>query len=128
MIARSPEHAVELLDSAFNNNDIEAVVSLYEDEAIVVTEPGITARGRAELRNFFERAMSSGASARQLKTHVLEADGVALFLSRWILEYKESSGEISSREFVATTVFREQPGGGWKALIDNPFGPLVVGA
>ncbi len=128
MIASSPEHAVELLDRAFNAQDIDAVLCFYEDAAVVVTEPGSTVRGSAELQSFFERAMRSGASARQLKTHVLEADGVALFLSRWVLEYNGPNGEVSSRTFVATTVFRKQPGGGWKALIDNSFGPLVLGA
>jgi ketosteroid isomerase-like protein len=120
MIARSPEHAVELLERAFNAHDIDT------DDAIVVTEPGRTVRGHTELRSFFELAMKSGASAKQLKTHVIEADGVALFLSRWLLEYKDPSGVVSSRELVATTVFREQQGGGWKVLIDNSFGPRVL--
>lgn len=128
MIARSPEHAVELLDQAFNQRDIETVMSFYEDEAVVVTGPGKTVRGRAQLLGFFELAMKSGASATQLKSHVFEADGVALFLSRWTLEYKESSGKVSTRKLVATTAFREQPGGGWKVLIDNSLGPLVLDA
>ncbi len=122
------EQVVERLDRAFNEHDLEAVLGFYEDHAVVVTEPGSTARGRAELRAFFEHAMNSGASARQLKTHILEADGVALFLSRWVLDYTDPDGEACSRAFVATTVFRKQPDGGWKALIDNAFGPLVLGA
>ncbi|QYD68576.1 nuclear transport factor 2 family protein [Paraburkholderia edwinii] len=126
MIATSPEHAVELLDRAFNEQDIDTVIGFYEDDAVVVTEPGRTVRERAELRRFFERAMKSGVSAKQLKTHVIEADGIALFLSRWMLEYKDTDGEVSSRELVATTVFRKQPGGGWKVLIDNSLGPQVL--
>lgn len=128
MIATSPEHAVELLDRAFNERDIESVLGFYEDEAVVVSEPGRTVRGRSQLRSFFERAMKSGASARQLKTRVLEADGVALFLSRWTLEYPESNGQVVTRELIATTVFRAQPEGGWKILIDNSLGPLVLDA
>ncbi|HVW53048.1 MAG TPA: DUF4440 domain-containing protein [Trinickia sp.] len=128
MLATSPEHAVELLDRAFNDCDIDTVMDFYEDEAVIVTEPGRTVRGRTQLRSFFERAMKSHASARQLKTRVFEADGVALFLSRWALERRDSNGGVSTREFVATTVFREQPGGGWKVLIDNSLGPLVLDA
>lgn len=128
MIAHSPEHAVELLDRAFNERDIDTVMSFYEDAAVVVTEPGKTVCGRAQLLEFFERAMKSGASATQLKSRVFEADGIALFLSRWTLEYKESNGEVATRELVATTVFRKQPGGGWKVLIDNSLGPLVLDA
>jgi ketosteroid isomerase-like protein len=81
MIASSPEHAVELMDRAFAQGDVHAVLSFYEDAAVVITEPGKAARGAEELRSFFVQAMQSGASAKQLKTQVIEADGVALFLS-----------------------------------------------
>jgi ketosteroid isomerase-like protein len=127
MIANSPEHAVELLDRAFAQGDLHAVLSFYEDAAVVITEPGKAARGTAELRSFFARAMQSGASAEQLKTQVIEAEGVALFLSRWTLHVKGAGPGATERTFTATTVFRKQPDGGWKALIDNPFGPLILG-
>lgn len=123
MIATSPEHAVELLDRAFAQGDLHALLSFYEDGAVVITEPGKAARGTAELTSFFARAMQSGSVAKQLQTQVIEADGVALFLSRWTLQVKGAS----ERTFTATTVFRKQPDGGWKALIDNPFGPLILG-
>ena len=124
MIAKSPEEAVELLDKAFNEADVETVLAFYEDAAVVVTEPGQVARGNAELRNFFERVVRAGLSAKQLKTYTLEADGIALFLSRWSLHTEQES---TARTFVATTVFRKQPDGGWRALIDNSVGPLVLG-
>jgi ketosteroid isomerase-like protein len=123
MIATSPEHAVELLDRAFAQGDLHTVLSFYEEAAVVITEPGKAARGPAELRTFFARAMQSDSSAKQIRTQVIEADGVALFLSRWTLQVKGAE----ERTFTATTVFRRQPDGGWKALIDNPFGPLILG-
>lgn len=125
MIGRSPEDLVQLLDQAFNDGDVEAMLSFYEDAAVVITEPGKMARGKEELRVFFDRVARAGSSARQLKMQVIEADGVALFLSRWALK---GEGEDRARTFVATTVFRRQPDGGWRALIDNPFGPLLLGA
>jgi ketosteroid isomerase-like protein len=127
MVATSPEHAVELVDKAFNEGDLATVLSFYEDAAVVITEPGKAARGKEELKDFFGRVMRSGSSAKQLKTHVIEADGVALFLSRWTLEVKDAKTGVSSRTFTATTVFRRQPDGGWRALIDNSFGPLMLG-
>ncbi len=127
MVATTPEEAVEMLDQAFNQGDLAAVLSFYEEAAVVITEPGKTARGQDELRMFFERVMQSGASAKQLKIHVIEADGVALFLSRWTLHVRDNNLENAPRIFTATTVFRRQTDGGWKALIDNSFGPLVLG-
>jgi ketosteroid isomerase-like protein len=127
MIAKSPEHAVELLDQAFNEGDLETILSFYEDAAVVATEPGKTARGVGELRSFFERVIQSGGSAKQLKTEVLEADGIALFISRWTFHLPNADPDAAPRTFIATTVFRKQPYGDWKILIDNPFGPLILG-
>jgi ketosteroid isomerase-like protein len=124
MIAKSPQEVVELLDRAFNEGDVEMLLAFYEDAAIVVTGPGQVARGSAELRDFFERVAQAGLSAKQLKTFTLEADGIALFLSRWSLH---NEAENTDRAFVATTVFRRQPDGGWRVLIDNSFGPSVLG-
>lgn len=123
MIARSPEEAVEMLDRAFNDGDVETLLTFYEDGAVVVTEPGHLARGSSELRAFFNRVVRSGMSARQLKTYTLEADGIALFLSRWSLQI---GTEGAQRTFIATTVFRRQPDGSWRALIDNSVGPSVL--
>ena len=80
--ATSPENAVELLDRAFNEGDLDGVFGLYENDAAVVAEPNRIVRGAVELKSFLEGAIRRGLSAKQLKTRVIEADGVALFLSR----------------------------------------------
>lgn len=126
MSATSPQHVVELLDRAFNQQDVDATLGFYEDKAVVVAQPGVIISGHVPLRDFFGLAMKSGATAKQIKTRVIEADGIALFLSRWALDYTDPTGKHSSRELVATTVMRKQPGGEWKVLIDNSFGPLVL--
>jgi ketosteroid isomerase-like protein len=128
VIARSPEQAVEFLDRAFAEKDIETVLSFYENAAVVITEPGKSVRGEVNLRAFFEHAMQLGVSAKQLKTWTIEADGIALFMSRWVLRTPVAGQQPSDRTFLATTVLRRQPSGGWKALIDNPLGPLVLEA
>jgi uncharacterized protein (TIGR02246 family) len=127
MTPNTPEQAVEIVDRAFNAGDIETILNFYEENAVVVTEPGKTARGKDELRSFFEQVLASKQMARQIKTYVLESDGIALFLSRWTLVRPDSVSDSQTRRFIATTVFRKQPSGEWKAVIDNSFGPLVLG-
>jgi ketosteroid isomerase-like protein len=96
MIAQSPEQAVELLDRALSEGNLEAVLSFYEKIAVVVTEPGKRVRGTEELRSFFKQVLNSGSSAKQLKTHVIEVEGLALFLSRWTLEVRDAGPGIAS--------------------------------
>ncbi|MCB8877460.1 nuclear transport factor 2 family protein [Acidisoma silvae] len=94
----------------------------YEEVAVVIPQPGTEARGANELRTLYGSFMKPGTTAKQIKTHVTEADGIALFTSRWSL----TIGDEPPQEFIATTVFRRQSDGGWKALIDNARGPLVL--
>lgn len=126
MIARSPQEAVEQLDDAFNRGDVEAVLDFYEEEAVMVMEPGRLAYAKAELRQAFKAILESKATAKQIKTHVIEADDIALFISKWILSGQTPDGASFSREFIATSVFRKQADGGWRLVIDNAFGPGVL--
>ena len=66
--------------------------------------------------------MKPGTSAKQLKVHVVEADGIALLTSRWTLHVEG----VSPQTFVATVVLRQQPDRGWKALIDKARGPQIL--
>jgi ketosteroid isomerase-like protein len=90
----------------------------------LVVEPGRLARGKDELRRALEHIVTSAGSVKQEKTHAIEANGIALFISRWTL----SSGTTESRQFIATSVFRKQEDGTWRLVIDNAFGPAVLGA
>ncbi len=121
-LARTPEEAIEILDRAFNEGDLETVLYFYDEDALVVPSPGIEARGKASIREMYARMMQPGVTARQLKTRVLESDGIALFLSRWSLC---RAGE-PEQEFISTTVLRRQRDGCWKAFIDNAQGPAIL--
>lgn len=122
MGAKTPEEAIRLLDEAFNRGDLDAVLRYYEEAAVVLPQPGTEARGFEELRELYGSFMKPGTTAKQIKTHVVEADGVALFTSRWSLTVDDKPPQ----QFVATTVFRRQSNGEWKALIDNARGPLIL--
>jgi ketosteroid isomerase-like protein len=119
MFARDPRHAVELIDKAFQEADVETLVSLYDDAAVLISselDPGREIRGKPALREFYARVLQPGAfEVTQINTRVVEADGIALFLSRWSLRRE---GAVT-RHFIATVVFRQQPDGGWKDLIDS---------
>ncbi len=124
MFANTPSEAIKLLDDAFNRGDVDAIIDLYEENATVAAEPGQEARGTHAIRALYEQAATAGASAEQLVTKVFEAEGIALFLSRWTLTQAGSAPQT----FVSTTVLRRQQDGGWKALIDNARGPQVLDA
>ncbi len=121
-IARSPEHAIEILDRAFNGGDLETIMNFYDEAAVVVPQPGVEARGKAAIRDMYAKMLQPGMVARQLKIRVLEADGIALFISHWGLSVPGQD----EKTFISTTVLRQQNDGGWKAMIDNAQGPAIL--
>jgi uncharacterized protein (TIGR02246 family) len=122
IIAHSPEEAIQILDRAFNHGDLDTIMELYDDEAVVVPQPGVEARGKEAIRQMYSRMLKPGLVARQMKTSVLESEGIALFISRWSL----SQPGQPEQTHIATTVLRRQSDGGWKAFIDNAQGPAIL--
>jgi uncharacterized protein (TIGR02246 family) len=122
LTADSPEQAVELLDDAFNRGDLEAILRLYDEAALVLPIPGIQARGAAEVRELYGRLLHPSIKATQENTRVIQADGIALFVSRWTLHIEGQESE----QHAATVVLRQQTDGSWKVLLDNPRGLAIL--
>ena len=127
MLEYSPAEVVELLDQAFNRGDIEAVLDFYEEDAIMVVKPGRLATGKAELRSAFEWILTNiKGTAKQEKTHVIEAGDIALFTSKWSYSGETADGTPIARESYATTIFRKGEDGRWRIVVDNSWGPAVI--
>ena len=126
MTKQTPLQTVHDVDEAFNRRDLEAVLDCYEEEAIMVVEPGKVAHGKAELRDTFKELLKLGFKATQLKTKTLQTEEIALYIARWRLDGQTAEGKSFSKEYIATTVFRKQSDGQWKAIIDNSFGPDIL--
>ena len=120
--ADTPEQVVAILDEAFMRGDLDTIAGFYDDAAVVVPTPGVEARGVEQIRAFYQRMLQPGITVRQDVTRVLEADGVALFLSRWTAESKSEP----TQQFTSTVVLRRHPDTGWKVLIDNARGPALL--
>lgn len=126
---KTPLAAVHELDIAFNQGDLDATLSSYEEGASIVVEPGKPLiKGKAALREAFTRALALKGTATQLKTNVIESGDLALFTSKWIFDWISPEGIPMHRESFATTVFRKTKNDEWLIVIDNSFGPAVLGA
>jgi ketosteroid isomerase-like protein len=117
---KTPLEAVHELDIAFNQRDLNATLSFYEDDATIVIEPGKPViKGKVALQEAFIRAFTLKGTATQLKTHVIESGDLALFTSKWIFEWTSSNSLPMHRESIATTVFRKAKNEEWLIVIDN---------
>ena len=122
-----PTDAVRQLDAAFNRGDLDALLSFYEEEAVVGFEPGRVIQGRAALRPVFERVFRLAPQARCLHSEVLQSGDLALYLSHWELSAPGVDGGEVRRRGIATSVLRRNAEGRWRLVLDNPWGPELLG-
>jgi uncharacterized protein (TIGR02246 family) len=123
----SPAATVEAMDDAFNRGDVDTLLSFYAKDAVVAFEPSRKVTGHEALRSVFEHLLKLAPQARNLKAEVIESGALALYMSLWCLATPGVDGGETTRIGVATTVLRREEDGVWRVVLDNPWGPELLG-
>ena len=122
MAARRPEEVDQLFAQAFSAGDLEALVALYEPDAVLVPQPGNSVAGRDAIREALKGFLSLCGEFRMEVKGVVPAGDIALVRSDWSLRGTAPGGcpvDLAGR---GVEVVRRQPDGSWRYVIDNPFG------
>jgi uncharacterized protein (TIGR02246 family) len=118
----SPEELHVRFQGAFNRHDLEAIVALYEPDAVLVSGAG-PARGTDAIREAYRRVLASRPTMDLQTLGVNRAGNVAMLHGRWILHEAGPDGSPIGREGRSTETARRQPDGRWLFVIDNPSTP-----
>lgn len=119
-------------DRAIEDEDFDALMKLYADDATLVVMPGRQVTGLDAIRQAFVAIAehfdhSLRVTQRELK--VLEGGDSALVLARTHVTATMKGGEAYDVERRATYVFRRAGGAEWRCVIDNSYGTeLLSGA
>ena len=107
--ARDPQELEPLLIARANAGDVDGMVALFEENAVLVIGGGKFARGTREIREFYVELLATGYvfHAGEPYPAVLNGD-LALTSSRY------PNGTVSSE------VARQQKDGTWLWVIDYP--------
>lgn len=101
-------------ERAFNAGDVEAIVALYEPDAIYVGEDGTAAVGLDAIRESFVAPTRFGGKVTITTLYAIEHGDLALLSNRWTFEAPGYSSSATTAE-----VARRQPDGTWRYVIDN---------
>jgi uncharacterized protein (TIGR02246 family) len=121
--ARSPEEIHAILGAAFGRGDLDAVVDLYDEDAVlVVPTDGRTVRGRAEIRAATAPVLATAPRLTSVVERKLESGGLALTQARWELVGTTADGGALRLDGHGTIVSRCRPDGTWAIVLDAPGG------
>ena len=122
MAAKTPIEVDQLFAKALEAGDLEAIVALYEPQAVVPGQSGQPpAVGhdqiREAMRPFIELKPTNVVLAA---TVVAELDGVAILYDDWRGTGHAPDGSEAPLEGKAIEVVRRQADGSWKFIFDDP--------
>lgn len=111
-----PEQLPVEFAKLFNAGNAELLDTLYEDEAVLVPQPGMSVTGPARAAANGHMLKLGASIAATVRRSYLAGD-LALLLVDWTI-----TGPNMRIEGTATDIARRGEDGGWRYAVDNPFG------
>ncbi|WJF89473.1 DUF4440 domain-containing protein [Paraburkholderia bonniea] len=120
IIVTAPQQFTSTFVAAMNSGNLDGLLSLYANDALVVTD-GIPLHGTEKIRENLVQFKSLGGVLESRDLYVLQHDDIALLRAHWrILDRKERQKVLAEGE--SNEVLKRQPDGRWVYLIDHPYG------
>ena len=124
MAATSPEELLADWGRLINAGDLEAVLTLYEPDAVAVVPKadGGPVRGKDGVRQVLEPFLALEPTFTLVLNRSTVAGEVALMVGDWSVEGTGPDGSPVTMNGRFRDVFHRQPDRTWLIAIDNPFG------
>lgn len=112
-MVQNPKDMPTAFADAFNRKNVEALLALYSDDALLVAD-GTAEVPRSGLRAALEGFLGMpGPITMTLRRAVVQAE-TAVVIAEWSLP--------NGVKGTTSDVLRREPDGGWRYIIDAPFG------
>ncbi|HKY31962.1 MAG TPA: SgcJ/EcaC family oxidoreductase [Candidatus Polarisedimenticolia bacterium] len=121
-IIRDPLESHAVFNEAFNRGDLEALMGMYEPDAVLVIEPGRTVRGLDAIRAELRELLKGGPTMTAETVYALATGDVAVARARWRMVRPGPGGSSTVKESGSVELLRRQPDGRWLLVVDHPFG------
>ncbi|HEX6759710.1 MAG TPA: nuclear transport factor 2 family protein [Propionibacteriaceae bacterium] len=104
----------------FNAQDVDGMLALAETESVFVPQPTVVATGN-DVRGALEQFLAIGLPITMNVRNVYASGDIALVIADWSLKGTGADGSDVDMSGSTADIARRGPGG-WKFVIDNPFG------
>ena len=109
-------------DTALNAGDIDRLLALYDDDAVIRVQSGETLSGSAAVRAEMEKLIVAKAKITNTLRHIFQHGTTALIIVDYVLRLTMPDGMPALVNGTATNVIEAHPGRGWLMIVANPQG------
>jgi uncharacterized protein (TIGR02246 family) len=120
MSAQTPDDIHRLFAEGINAGDPQAAASLFEEDAILVSDPNNIVRGRTAILDGLINLVSVKPRLTLNAARVVRNGDIALLYSDWTISATGPDGAIQTVDVRPTHVARRQSDGTWRIVIDDP--------
>ena len=121
MAPTTPEAVNELFERHLNAGDLDALAALYEEDAVLLPQPGVGTAGRVAIREALAAFVTAKARLQCCVTQVVRTGDLAMLFNDWSGTVTDPEGVVQSVAGHAIQVVRRQPDGTWRFVIDDPY-------
>lgn len=116
----SPDRLHEHFARALAARDVDALLDLYEPDAVQLQTDGRVLHGTEALRGVFEWLVNADLQMHGTQQAPLVAGELALTSTRYDSAPGDPGGGADAARMVTAEVSRRQPDGSWRVVIDAP--------
>ena len=113
------------LFGAINQGDIDAALSLYENNAKIIIDSGMIEQGKDAIRCVLEGFIADKLSLSEKIEKVIEEDGMIIYCFRNAIVGKCLKRKSTQIEGVSVIVLRRQAEGNYLVSMDCPWGASI---
>jgi uncharacterized protein (TIGR02246 family) len=125
-LVSDPRNLNEHYNELFRQGDLEGLVSLYEEDAILCPTPGQEIKGRAEIKKRLSGLLALKGTLSTTEQNCVEFENVALLHARWSFTGVSPEGKAIQMGGSSTKLARRGADGAWRYVLDMPISGVSV--
>jgi uncharacterized protein (TIGR02246 family) len=120
MAASDPRENHKLFQDRWNQGDVEGLIDLYEESAILLASAEQALTGHGEIRKMLEQMVAMKIRNELELLSLTENGDIALEKTRWTMQIPGEDGRRVEQSGFSTVVLRRQADDCWRMIIDDP--------
>jgi uncharacterized protein (TIGR02246 family) len=121
-LVSDPRNLSGRYNELFRQGDLEGLVSLYEENAILCPTPGQEIKGRAEIKKRLSALLTLKGALSTTEQNCVEFENIALLHARWNFTGVSPEGKTVQMGGSYSKLAQRGADGAWRYVLDIPLG------